>query len=223
MKVILFGGSGMVGSGLLLESFDDPRVTEVVSVSRSASRYRHPKLREVLHQDFFDYSSIMTDLAGASACLFCLGVSAAGLSEAEYTRQTHGLTLAAARAVLRASPPVNFCYVSGQGTDGTGRSRMMWARVKGKTENALLELGFKGAYMFRPGYIQPLRGVRSKTRLYQAMYTVAAPLTALLTPLLANSITTTATLGRALIEVGLNGYSKPILATADINAVGRAA
>jgi uncharacterized protein YbjT (DUF2867 family) len=222
VKVVLFGGSGMVGSGALLECFDDPRVGEVISVARSASPFSNAKLREVRHQDFFDYSPIRDQIAGADACFFCLGVSAAGRSEAEYTRQTYDLTLAAARALQAASPGLTFCYVSGQGTDRTGRSRMMWARVKGRTENALLAMPFKAAYMFRPGYIQPLRGVRSKTRLYQSIYSVIAPVTALLQPVLRNSMTTTVALGRALIEVAASGYASPILETADINRLAAA-
>ena len=219
MKVVLFGATGMVGSGVLLECLDSPRVSSVVAVGRSASGRAHPKLREIIHTDFLDFGSISAELAGRDACFFCLGVSSAGMNERDYTRLTHDVTIAAANALLAASSQLTFIYVSGEGTDGTAKGRSMWARVKGRTENDLLAMPFKAAYMFRPGYIQPMRGVRSKTRLYQTLYDLGGWLYPLLRVAVPRLVTTTVNVGRAMIEVAEEGYSKPILSSADINAV----
>lgn len=218
MKVVLFGATGMVGGGALLEALDDPRVREVVIVGRRSCGVRHPKAREILLDDFFEYGPERSALAGADACLFCLGVSSIGMSEAAYTRVTHDLTLAAARAILEASSKPAFCYVSGAGTDPNGRA--MWARVKGRTENALLAMPFGGAYMFRPAYIQPMRGVRSKTGWYRAFYATLGVLYPLLRRALPALVTSTDVLGRALVRAAAQGYSKPILETRDINRIG---
>lgn len=217
MKAIVFGGSGMIGQGVTLECLDDGTVSPVTVVGRSPCGLEHAKVREVLHRDFFDYSAIRDELAGHDACFFCLGVSAAGKSEAEYTQLTFDLTTAAAEAVLQASPSVVFCYVSGAGTDSTERGRTMWARVKGRTENRLLGMPFRAAYMFRPGYIQPLRGVRSKTPLYQALYTVAAPLYPVWKRLFPDAVTTTVNVGKAMIRVVRDEYPRRIVETRDIN------
>ena len=164
MKVILFGATGMVGQGVLRECLLDPTVDAVLTVGRSPTGQRHAKLREITHADFGDYSAIEDDLRGYDACFFCLGVSSVGLSEADYHRVTYEYTLAAARTLVRLNPGLTFVYVSGQGTDSTEKGRTMWARVKGRTENELLKMPFKGAYMFRPGYIQPVKGAVSSTR-----------------------------------------------------------
>jgi uncharacterized protein YbjT (DUF2867 family) len=156
-------------------------------------------------------------MAGFDACIFCAGVSSFRMSEEQYTRLTYDLTLSFARALLAFSPAMTFLYVSGAGTDSTEKGRVMWARVKGRTENALLHLGFKDAYMFRPGFIQPLHGIRSKTRLYQFFYDLLTPVLPLLTRRLKNSIVTTEQLGRAMIAVGRTGYARHILDPADIN------
>jgi len=219
VKVVLFGATGMVGSGVLLECLDSPRVSSVVAVGRSRSGRAHPKLQEIIHTDFLDFGSISAELAGSDACFFCLGVSSAGMSERDYTRVTHDVTIAAANALLAASSELTFIYVSGEGTDGTAKGRSMWARVKGRTENDLLAIPFKAAYMFRPGYIQPMRGVRSKTRLYQTFYDLGGWLYPLLRALVPRLVTTTVNVGRAMIDVAAEGYSKPILSSADINAV----
>jgi uncharacterized protein YbjT (DUF2867 family) len=219
MRAVLFGATGMVGAGVLLECLADPRVASVLAVGRSATGRTHPKLREIAHTDFFNFDPLRSDFASCDACFFCLGVSSVGLGEAEYTRLTYDLTLAAARAMATANAGMTFCYVSGVGTDSTERGRTMWARVKGKTENAILALPFRAAFMFRPGYIQPVKGVRSKTAWYQAMYNVFGPISALLQRLLPNQITTTANLGRAMIAVAASGYSKRILYPGDINAL----
>jgi hypothetical protein len=177
----------------------------------------HPKLREVIHADFFNYDGLVNDFAACDACFFCLGVSSIGMKEEDYTRLTYDLTVAAARAMVRANPAMTFCYVSGVGTDSTEQGSRMWARVKGRTENALLGLGFKAAYMFRPGYIQPIGGVRSKTGWVQGAYNVVAPLYPIIHRLLPNATTTTSILGRAFIQVARHGYSKTILHSPDFN------
>ena len=219
MRVVLFGATGMVGGGVLLECLDDPRVDSVVAVNRASLGRSHAKLREILHGDFYDYETLRAEFAACDACFFCLGVTSVGLDEARYTRLTYDLTTAAARVMAAANRNMTFCYVSGVGTDSTERSRTMWARVKGKTENAILGMGFKGAYMFRPGFIQPVRGVRSKTAWYQAAYSVLAPVSPLLLRLVPNHITTTARVGRAMIRVASAGYDRSILYTRDINVL----
>jgi len=170
MKVVIFGATGMVGRGALLECLDDPRVESVLVVTRHSVGVSHPKLREIIHQDFFDFGGLQPEFTGLDACFFCLGVSSVGMSERNYHRLTFELTLAAATTLANAADGrLTFCYVSGEGTDSTEGGRTMWARIKGKTENAILQLPFRAAYMFRPGYIQPLRGIKSKTRWYQAV------------------------------------------------------
>ena len=207
----------MVGSGALLECLVDDRVRSVVALTRSPLGRSHPKLREVRRDDFFHYNDCRAEFAACDACFFCLGVSSIGMDEPAYTRMTYDLTLAAARALVAANPQMTFCYVSGVGTDSTERGGTMWARVKGKTENALLALPFKAAFMFRPGYIQPVGGVRSRTGWVHASYTVIAPFYPILRRLMPNATTTTANLGRALIQVAETGYAKPVLYSQDMN------
>jgi hypothetical protein len=209
----------MVGQGVLLECLDHPEVSAILAIGRSSCGIDHPKLREMLHQDFFDYSAVESELTGYDACFFCLGVSAAGMSEENYHRLTYELTLAAAETLARLNPSMTFCYVSGAGTDSSEGGRMMWARVKGKTENHLLKLPFKAAYMFRPGYIQPLKGIRSKTRLYQTFYTLGRPLYPAMKTLFPSYVTTTEKLGLAMIAVGLRGHTKTLLENRDINTL----
>ena len=215
MNVILFGATGMVGQGVLRECLLDSSVQQVLSIVRAPSGQQHAKLRELVHTDFFNYSAIEPQLTGYHACFFSLGVSSAGLDEAKYKHLTYDLTLAAATTLARL-PQMTFLYVSGAGTDSTERGRTMWARVKGKTENDLLKLPFRAAYMFRPGIIQPLHGIRSKTKLYQTFYTVLNPVFPLLRSAFPNLITTTEQLGRAMLNVARNGYPKPILEATDI-------
>ena len=218
MKVIIFGATGMVGKGVLLECLDDPRIEDALLVSRHATDVVHRKVREIVHDNFFDFGAIQAAFTGADACFFCLGVSSVGMREADYYHLTYDLTLAAASAIAAVTGGrVTFCYVSGEGTDSTERGRRAWARIKGKTENALMRLPFKAAYMFRPGYIQPLRGIRSKTRWYQAVYDVIGPLYPLLRRVAPRYVTTTVNVGRAMIEVAAAGYPKNILTTDDIN------
>jgi uncharacterized protein YbjT (DUF2867 family) len=224
MKTVIFGATGMVGKGVLLECLDDARVERVLVVSRHPIDISHRKLHEVLHEDFFDFSSSRSQFADMDACFFCLGVSSVGLSESEYHHLTYDLTFAAATAIASVTGNrLTFCYVSGEGTDSTERGRAAWARTKGKTENALLRLPFKAAFMFRPGYIQPLKGIRSKTRWYQALYNVIGPFYPVVRVLLARHVTTTVNIGRAMIQVAARGYSKQILSSADINQLSAAA
>jgi uncharacterized protein YbjT (DUF2867 family) len=217
MDIVLFGASGMVGQGVLRECLLDSDVRRVVSVVRSPSGQQHRKLREVVAGNFLDLSSVVSDLSGLDACIYCLGVSSAGMTEEQYTRITYDFTLEAARTLLRANPGITFLYVSGAGTDSSEGGRSMWARVKGKTENALLRLGFKAAYMFRPGFIQPLHGIQSKTRLYRAIYVVTTPIFPALRALFPRFVTTTEQLGRAMLRVARDGYAKPILEMRDIS------
>ena len=219
MRVVLFGATGMVGSGVLLECLDSPRVTSVLAIGRNATGVHHPKLRDILHRDFLAFDAVRGDFVGMDACFFCLGVSSFRMKEADYRRQTHDMTLAAANALLAESPQLTFIYVSGEGTDSTAAGRTMWARVKGQTENDLLALPFKAAYMFRPGYIQPLRGVRSKTNVYQSIYNVLGWLYPLLRRVVPAHLTTTVNVGRAMIEVGVEGYPRRIVRSNEINAL----
>jgi uncharacterized protein YbjT (DUF2867 family) len=219
MKVLLFGATGMIGQGVLRECLLDPGVQQILSIVRTPTNQQNPKLRELIHTDFFDYSTIEPELTGLDACFFCLGVSSAGMDEAKYKHLTYDLTLAAAATLVRLNPQMTFLYVSGAGTDSTERGRSMWARVKGKTENDLLKLSFRAAYMFRPGVIQPLHGIRSKTKLYQTFYTVLNPILPLLKSAFPQLTTTTEQLGRAMLYVTKHGFPKPILESKDINSL----
>lgn len=217
MKVILFGASGMVGQGVLRECLLDDGVQSVLAVGRTTLEQQHSKLSNLVYAYFYNYSAVETELVGYDACFFCLGVSASGMSEAQYHRITYDLTLAAAQTLSRLNPQMTFIYVSGMGTDSSERGRSMWARVKGKTENALLRLPFKATYMFRPGMIQPLHGIKSKTGLYRAIYAVTGPLLPLVKALAPSSITTTEQVGRAMIKVARRGADRPVLEAADIS------
>jgi uncharacterized protein YbjT (DUF2867 family) len=219
MKVILFGATGMVGQGALRECLLDPGVESVLAVGRSPTGQRHAKLREIVHDNFLDYSAIESELAGYDACFFCLGVSSIGMDEERYRHLTYDITLAAATTLSKLNPGMVFTYVSGRSTDSTEQGPMMWARVKGKTENDLLKLPFKAAYMFRPAGIQPLHGIRSKTAWVQAIYVVTAPLLSLLNRTSPKYMTTTEQVGRAMIKVARDGYPKPVLESEDINRV----
>jgi uncharacterized protein YbjT (DUF2867 family) len=221
MKVILFGATGMIGQGVLRECLLASDVELVETVGREPTGVEHPKVREVVHRETRDYSAIERDLTGFDACFFCLGVTSAGMSENDYERVTYGITLAAGETLARLNPGMTFVYVSGQGTDSTEQGRVAWARIKGKTENALLRLRFKGAYMFRPGVIQPLHGVKSKTGWYRMMYTLAGPLLTPLRMLFPAYILTTDQLGRAMLAVARHGAAKNILESADIARISR--
>jgi uncharacterized protein YbjT (DUF2867 family) len=219
MKVILFGATGMVGQGVLRECLNDAGVERVLAVGRSPTGQHHAKLREIIHDDFADYSRIETQLADYDACFFCLGVSSIGMSEERYRHLTYDLTMAAARALAKINPGMVFIYVTGAGTDSSERGAVMWARIKGKTENDLFKLPFGSAYMFRPAAIQPLHGARSKTAWVQAVYVATSPLWSLLHRLAPRYVTTTEQVGRAMIRVAREGYAKKVLESEDINTL----
>jgi uncharacterized protein YbjT (DUF2867 family) len=219
LKIILFGATGMVGQGCLRECLIDPGVASVLSIGRGPTGQQHAKLREIVHDNFTDFSAIETELAGYDACFFCLGVSSVGMDAERYRHLTYDITMAAATTLARLNPQMVFTYVTGRSTDSTEQGPVRWVRVKGKTENDLLKLPFKAAYMFRPAGIQPLHGVRSKTGWVQAIYVVAAPLLSYLSRVSPNYMTTSEQLGRAMIKVARDGYPKPVLESADINAI----
>ena len=219
MNVLLFGATGMVGQGVLRECLLDPEVERVLSIVRGASGQQHAKLRELVHQDFLDFSAIESELSGFDACFFCLGVSSAGMKEERYRRITYDITMAAARTLARLNPGMTFIYVSGMGTDSSERGRTMWARVKGKTENDLLRLPFRAAYMFRPALIMPLHGVKSRTRLVRVTYALIGPLLPLLRAWMPKHVTTTERVGRAMIKVAKQGWAKPVLENWEIDSI----
>ncbi|GAA4330118.1 epimerase [Variovorax defluvii] len=219
MKVLLFGATGMVGQGVLRECLLDPGVMQVLSVGRRMTGQAHPKLEELVVPDMLDYGEVEDRLAGYDACFFCLGVSSVGMSEADYRRVTVDLTLAAARVLVRLNPQMCFIYVSGAGTDSTERGPSMWARVKGETENALMRLPFRAAYMFRPGFIQPMNGVRSRTALYRVIYVLATPVFGLVRWLWPNRVTTSEQVGRAMLAAARHGAPTPLVEVPDINAL----
>jgi len=221
MNVLLFGATGMVGQGVLRECLHDPDVQLVQILGRTSSGVQHPRLREIKHQDLWNFTAIEPRLSGFDACFFCLGVSAARVSEAEYEHVTYGITLAAAKTLVRLNPHMTFIYVSGAGTDSSEQGHTMWARVKGKTENALLQLPFQGAYMFRPGIIEPAHGARSKTAWYRIFYGLSKPLLPVLRRLLPDYVLTTEELGRAMLVVARKGAPKRVLESKDIRAILR--
>jgi uncharacterized protein YbjT (DUF2867 family) len=218
MKVVIFGATGMVGRGVLLECLRDPEVELAVTVGRTATGITDAKLQEIVHADLAEFTGIEKRLAGFDACFYCLGVSSTGMSEAEYTRLTYQFTVAAGDTLARLNPGMTFIYVSGSGTDSTERGRMMWARAKGRTENALLKLPLK-AYMFRPGFIEPMDGIKSKTRSYRMFYVVLKPVLPLLRWMLPKQVLSTREIGRAMLTVAKHGYAKHVLETMDIRAV----
>lgn len=222
MKVVLFGATGMIGQGVLRECLLAPDVTSVLAVGRAPTGQRHPKLRELVHRDFLDFSPAADQLTGQDACFFCLGVSVAGRSEADYRRVTVEYPVAAAQELARQSPGLAFCYLSGQGTDRTGQARSMWARVKGEAESLLLEQPGLAAYLFRPGIIQPRHGATSRTRSYRVMYAVAGPLLPLARRLFPDRVTTTELVGRAMLQVARQRGPERTLETRDINALAGA-
>ena len=219
MKVVLFGATGMIGQGALRECLLDPDVTSVLTIGRNSTGQQDPKLHAIIRENLFDYSSIADQLTGLDACFFCLGVSSAGMSETDYRRVTYDLTIAAAEALARLNPNMVFVFVSGAGTDSSEKGRSMWARVKGQTENALLRMPFRAAYMFRPGAIVPLHGIKSKTRVYQMAYTVIGPILPWLQRRWPDQITTTEKLGRAMLKAAKLGAPKKVLEANDIAAL----
>jgi uncharacterized protein YbjT (DUF2867 family) len=220
MNVALFGASGMVGQGVLIECLDDPGVKRVVSVVRRPTGVTHAKLTEIVHSDFFDYTAIEPSLRDLDACFFCLGVSSIGMKEEDYRHITYDLTMAAAQTLHRLNPNLAFIYVSGAGTDSTETGRSMWARVKGKTENDLAKL-FTRAYAFRPGYIHPEKGVASRTKWVRVAVTVLRPVGFLLKQF-PGAGTSTDVLGRAMIAAVRRGAPSHVVELREINELGRA-
>ena len=219
MRAILFGATGMVGQGVLQECLRSPQIEGVLSIGRHQTGQPHPKLRQIVHRDFSDFSAIEGELSGYDACFFCLGVSSLGMKPADYRRVTYDFTLAAARTLARLNPQMTFIYVSGAGTDSSAQGSTRWARVKGQTENDLFQLPFKAAYAFRPAYIQPLGGIVPKTAWLRAVYMVVAPLYPVWKALFPKYVTTTAQVGRAMIQVAKEGAPKRVLENWDINAI----
>jgi len=224
MKIILFGASGMVGQGVLRECLQATDVDRVLAVVRHPlGTHTDARVHELVRDDLADLAPVAAELTGYDACFFCLGVSSAGMSEADYTRVTYELTLAAARLLVERNPTMVFIYVSGDGTDSSERGRSMWARVKGRTENALVALPFRAAYMFRPAFIRPMYGVVSKTRLYRVLYVVAWPFYPLLRLVIPGRMTTSENVGRAMLEAARHGAPGPILDSRAINALAQRA
>jgi uncharacterized protein YbjT (DUF2867 family) len=212
IKVVLFGATGMVGEGVLLRALNHENVESVLVISRRPCEVIHPKLKELILYDFFDYTALEGQLRGFNACFFCLGVSSVGMKEPEYTRTTYDLTMQAATVLSRLNPEMTFCYVSGTGTDSTERGRVMWARVKGRTENHLARLPFKAVYSFRPGLMKPIEGQRNVKTLFKVL-AWPYPLWKVLFP---RAVCTLEDVGLAMIEAVLHGSSKRILENLDI-------
>ena len=223
MNILIFGATGMVGQGVLRECLLAQDVAAVLTIGRTVTGTKNPKLREIAHADLWNYASIGKDLSGFDACFFCLGVTSAGMTEADYERITYGITLAAAETLARLNPQMTFVYGSAVGADSTERGSVMWARVRGKTENVLLRLPFKASFMFRPGIIQPLHGIQSKTGSYRILYTLTKPLLPLLRWAFPGYVLTTERIGRAMLNVARSGASKKILESRDINAIAGSA
>ncbi|PGS54136.1 epimerase [Bacillus sp. AFS041924] len=217
MKVLLFGATGMVGQSVLRECLQDSSIDSIYSVGRSVTGIQHDKFHEIKQINLMDLSQIENQLSGFDACFFCLGVSSFRMTEEDYRKITYDLTLSIAGTLSKLNPQMTFIYVTGSGTDSTEKGRTMWARVKGKTENDLLKLPFKGAYMFRPGAIIPHKEIKSKTKLYQSIYDITKPIYPVLKKIFPNSITTSEQIGRAMINIAKEGYPTPFIEVEDIN------
>lgn len=218
MKVVIFGATGMIGHGVLLECLDDEGIESVLTIGRRTHELEHAKLEQLVHDDFTDFSAIEDRFANLDACFWCLGVSSSGMSEERYRRVTVDFTLAAATALARKSPQMTFCFISGAGTDRTGRA--MWARVKAEAEDRLSDFGFRAVYRFRPAFIQPKRGVRSTIASYNALYSMMKPFNSVLSKL-PKYVTTTTDVGRAMIRVARGGAGETTLENADIVALSK--
>ncbi|MEJ1978317.1 MAG: NAD-dependent epimerase/dehydratase family protein [Acetobacteraceae bacterium] len=214
----MFGATGMVGQGVLRECLRAADVAQVLVIGRTPTGVQHSKLREIIHPDLFDTGDMDHEMQGFDACFYCLGVASFSMTEADYTRITYDLTMAVAQRLSRLNPQMTFVYVTGGGTDSSEQGRTMWARVKGRTENALMRLPFKGVYLFRPGAIQALHGARSKTGAYRCFYTLASPLLAVGHKLAPRWVLTTEVVGLAMLAVARHGAPKPVLESPDINA-----
>lgn len=212
IRAIITGVTGMVGEGVLHESLQHPDVEHVLVINRKPCGVSHPKLTEIIHKDFFDLSAIKSQLSNYNACYFCLGVSSVGLKEAEFARFSYDLTMHVAGILSSLNPDMVFCYVSGMGTDSTELGKRMWARVEGKTENHLMHLPFKKAYMFRPAYIHPIKGLKNTHKSYYALMWLYP----ILKRLFPNFTVSLKELGIAMIHTVTKGYDKSILESKDI-------
>ncbi|NVK28475.1 MAG: NAD-dependent epimerase/dehydratase family protein [Flavobacteriia bacterium] len=219
MKVVITGATGMIGSGVLLECLDDPKVSEVLTIGRSNLDIAHDKLREMRLQDLRTLKEHLDSVRDYDACFYCMGISSVGMNEQAYTEITYDMAVEFARAFKTANPNATFMFISGAGTDSSENGRQMWARVKGKTENALLEMGFAQAYMFRPGMIIPERGIRSRTRLYRNMYLLLKPFFPVLRRM--NSVVTTGMIGRAMIQLTQGNYPSGIINPKDMRELAK--
>lgn len=213
IRAIILGSTGMVGEGVLHHCLKHPEVKSILAINRRSSGVEHEKFREIIHQDFYDFSAIDNQLAGFNACYFCMGVSSLGMKEADYRNITYDLTMHVANTLVKSNPDMTFCYISGAGTDSSENGRSMWARIKGKTENDLLKLPFKAAYMFRPGYIQPIKGLKNTYK----MYKVLSPFYPLWKILFPKYVCTLEDVGLAMIHVVLKGSDKQVLECKDIS------
>ncbi len=219
MKAIITGSTGMVGKGVLFECLDDVRVEQVLLINRNPVGINHPKINEAIHQDFRDFSAIRDRMKGYNVCCHCMGVSSAGMSEEKYNDITYIMTNALASTLYNNNPDMVFIYVSGAGTDSTEKGKVMWARVKGKTENMILNMGFRDAYAFRPGLIIPENDIKSRTSLYNFAYVITRPFFPLLKRM--DSVTTTSKLGRAMINLYYHPRQPKHLENTDINEVAK--
>lgn len=219
MNVVIFGATGMVGQGVLRECLVAKDVEHVLSFGRRATGILDRKLSEKIGSNLANPAGEENQITDADACFFCLGVSSLGMTEADYRKITYDLTVSVAKQFVKLNPNMTFIYVTGQGTDSSEKGRVMWARVKGETENALLKLGFKAAYMFRPGYIHPLHGVRSPNRSYRAAHKLINPFHSWLQRALPQYFTTTEQMGLAMLKVAREGAPKAVLESRDINAL----
>jgi len=217
IKAIIMGTTGMVGEGVLHEALNNAEVESVMVINRRPCGVTHEKLKEIIHQDFYDLSPIEDQLDGYNACYFCMGVSSVGMKEPDFRRITYDLTLNFAKIALKRNPQLVFCYVSGSGTDNTENGRIMWARVKGKTENDLLKLPFKDAYMFRPGYIQPIKGLKNAYKIYK----VTGPFYPILKFLFSKYVVTLEEVGLAMINVCIKGAETKVLECNDIRKIAK--
>ena len=216
MKVIVTGATGMVGKGVLLECLDHQDITEVLSISRRSLGLDHPKLKELIHKDFSEFSSVSEQLKGYDACYACMGVTSAGLKEEQYTRLTYDFTMALANELYRINPDMTFIYVSGQGTDSSEQGKSMWARVKGKTENDILKLGFKQAFAFRPGGIIPKKGVKPSSRFYAILLPLLVWLLYIFKLISPKMVVDSTQIGQAMINISRKGYDRKVINPEDI-------
>jgi uncharacterized protein YbjT (DUF2867 family) len=217
INAIIFGATGHIGQGVLIESIESEHVESILVIGRTSCGFQHSKLKEIIHSDYLDYSAIEQELGGYNACFFCLGVSSAGMKKDKYHRITHDFTVAAAEILSKKNPEMTFCFISGAGTDDTLKSRMMWARVKGKAENSLKKFPFKSLYLMRPAYIQPVKGVKARL----TMYKIFGPLYPVWKFLFPKNVTTSEEVGLAMINAVLFGYDKQTLENWDINELAK--